>query len=810
MPPLLRPSLVFCRVVVLLCFAAVWPSHSAAQQLSAGDIVLYAAEAPIVTGTWAVQSDTSAAGGRRLHQPDAGVKTDPALSDPIHYFDLSFNADAGKAYRLWVRGKADGDSYLNDSIHAQFDKSVNSIGTAIYRVGSTDSAEVALEGCNGVGVASWGWEDNGWCDLGPVIYFATTGTQTIRVQSREDGVSIDQIVLSPDTYLTSAPGAQKNDTTILPKNNSEVVLYAADTTAAFGNWRVEADTTAAGGEKMREPDAGVKTDPALASPTSYFDLTFAADAGKAYRLWIRGKADGNNYVNDSVHAQFDGSVNSTGTAIYRIGTSDSAEVVIEGCTGAGVSEWGWEDNGWCGLGALVYFAASGSQRIRLQSREDGLSIDQIVLSSSRYVNEAPGPTTNDGTILAKTTDGGGSSTNDPPTISFFDIADVSPSPAKAPVTMHFMSQASDPQGDCCTYRWEFGDGRTSDLRNAVHTYTTSGSFTVTLTVSDGAGNSTVQTETVAVAAPKTPPASSQVIRLLQWNIYKGRSTDKLGCCEGADLSLQARWMAAMGVDAITLQEVMGGTGGQAEAYAAKLAAATGVDWYYAHARNTTAALSTGTKSPGSSSPTAIGYEGVAIISRHPLSQVASTILDSVDPPHAPRATVGATVVVNGRTIAIISAHFSCCSAGANDRLLESEDLNSWSQSTYAEPRVIMGDLNATSGSTEVKEFTVVDSTDSDSGQYEDAWIRSLNDSTGSTATAYPSNGPSASTWTHSTRIDYVLFSRNSTVLEVLAAQVPDTRDWTDPDTVEKTVGNSDDNAVRASDHNAVIVLFAVK
>jgi hypothetical protein len=49
-----------------------------------------------------------------------------------------------------------------------------------------------------------------------VIYFANTGTQRLRVQTREDGLTIDQIVLSPDKWIQSAPGALKNDTTILP------------------------------------------------------------------------------------------------------------------------------------------------------------------------------------------------------------------------------------------------------------------------------------------------------------------------------------------------------------------------------------------------------------------------------------------------------------------------------------------------------------------------------------------------------------------------------------------------------------------
>jgi hypothetical protein len=37
------------------------------------------------------------------------------------------------------------------------------------------------------------------------------------VLRREDGISIDQIVLSAGTYLNTAPGGAKNDTTIVPK-----------------------------------------------------------------------------------------------------------------------------------------------------------------------------------------------------------------------------------------------------------------------------------------------------------------------------------------------------------------------------------------------------------------------------------------------------------------------------------------------------------------------------------------------------------------------------------------------------------------
>ena len=88
------------------------------------------------------------------------------------------------------------------------------------RIGTTSSAEYNLENCNGCGVSGWGWQDNAYGNgvTATKIYFNTTGSQTLRIQSREDGLSIDQIILSPNssTFLTASPGALKNDTKIYP------------------------------------------------------------------------------------------------------------------------------------------------------------------------------------------------------------------------------------------------------------------------------------------------------------------------------------------------------------------------------------------------------------------------------------------------------------------------------------------------------------------------------------------------------------------------------------------------------------------
>lgn len=182
------------------------------------EVVLYAADAAVTGASWAIVNDPFAAGGRRLHYPDAGApKVVTPQAAPASYFELTFNAEAGKPYRLWVRGKADSNYWGNDSIFLQFADSVDQAGAPAYRIGSTTAATVNLEDCSGCGVSGWGWQDNGYGAgvLGPPIYFQTSGPQRLRVQIREDGFSVDQIVLSPQRYLNASPGALKNDATIL-------------------------------------------------------------------------------------------------------------------------------------------------------------------------------------------------------------------------------------------------------------------------------------------------------------------------------------------------------------------------------------------------------------------------------------------------------------------------------------------------------------------------------------------------------------------------------------------------------------------
>jgi len=866
------------KLSITLVFVLHTGSFAKAQD--SADIVLYASETTVKAGNWVIEADATAAGGAHIRYPDAGgPKLLEAFASPTHYFETTFSAQAGISYRLWMRGKADANSTNNDSAWVQFSDSVDSNNAAVFRIGTTSATMFNLEECTGCGLSAWGWNDNMFGGLGPLIRFATSGTHTIRVQLREDGLALDQIVLSPVTYLNNAPGASKNDTTILPKtgagtqvtfvrqpylqrvagssawvvwatresfkaevrywaNNDqpqivsatarqfkqtdtgmafdyfqyeaqvanllpstvynydifmngadatpgvvdrltsapatqtatvkfiafgdsgqllpgqfqianlivnesfdlalhagdiayedgtyqqfhdtffnvyngwlrsrpvypsignhddrtlsalpyrelfvlpenganatfpdhkeryysfdygpihfvaldselafldparrqvqvnwlsadlaattqpwrivffhrplyssgfhgsdaqlqqafgpifeqrgvqlvinghdhdyerlvpwretgpqavtyvvtgggggelravgqsaftavaqtvthyvrttvsgcqltlqavngsgavfdsyvldrcaqandaappavsitqpsaganvagttlvrtqatddvrvekvdlwvdgalsaidiaapyefswnttslqdgphtiearaydiagkrassgvrtvnvknaatavpEIVLYAPETTARVGNWFIEADGTAAGGFRIRYPDAGgPKLTEAFANPAHYFETTFVAQAGVPYRLWMRGKADANSTNNDSAWVQFSGSVDSGGTPVFRIGTTSATMFNLEECTGCGLSAWGWNDNLFGGFGPLIYFASSGTQTIRVQLREDGLALDQIVLSPQKYLNTSPGAGKNDTTILTK-------------------------------------------------------------------------------------------------------------------------------------------------------------------------------------------------------------------------------------------------------------------------------------------------------------------------------------------------------------------------------------------------------------------------
>lgn len=87
-------------------------------------------------------------------------------------------------------------------------------------------------------------------------------------------------------------------------------------------------------------------------------------------------------------------------------------------------------------------------------------------------------------------------------------AAASPTSGPLPLQVNFDArQSGDPDGDALQFDWDFGDGSShAKTAQAMHVYGTPGSYTATLTVSDGRGGS--DTATAQIHAGSSAPAAS--------------------------------------------------------------------------------------------------------------------------------------------------------------------------------------------------------------------------------------------------------------------------------------------------------------
>ena len=124
------------------------------------------------------------------------------------------------------------------------------------------------------------------------------------------------------------------------------------------------------------------------------------------------------------------------------------------------------------------------------------------LGSSSATSLTFGPSSTGGTALYYTTYAGGGeirmveyTDNSAPAASFT----ASPASGPVPLTVNFDASASTGLAPL-TYAWAFGDGATGTGVTAQHTYSQQGVYTVTLTVTNGVGNSNTQ-KTIQAGTP---------------------------------------------------------------------------------------------------------------------------------------------------------------------------------------------------------------------------------------------------------------------------------------------------------------------
>lgn len=85
--------------------------------------------------------------------------------------------------------------------------------------------------------------------------------------------------------------------------------------------------------------------------------------------------------------------------------------------------------------------------------------------------------------------------NFPPTTNFT----YSPGSPTTDDTIQFTDSSTDPDGTIVSWSWDFGDGGTSTLQNPTHQYSSTGAYTVTLTVTDDNGMTDNYSKSVTVA-----------------------------------------------------------------------------------------------------------------------------------------------------------------------------------------------------------------------------------------------------------------------------------------------------------------------
>ncbi len=703
--------------------------------LRAQEAVLHSTDVTTIKGNWARVSTSGAASGVAMTSTDKGwSSTSQPQASPTDYFEASFTAQAYTNYRIWLRLRAATDSKWNDSVWVQFGDSLNESGSAAYRVGTASGIIFNLEDCKDCGVSSWGWSGGSyWLGMDQRVQFPSSGTKTIRIQTREDGPQIDQIVLSASKYLSSSPGQATNDTTILSRTGGATASVSTAAKAVPGtieaedfdngsNGSVYYDKTAGNnGGQYRSTDVDIETsldggyDVGWIDAGEWLDFAVTVASAGTYTMQFRVASP----YGSTLHANFNG-VNTTGTvSIPNTG--------------------GWQK--WTTVSKTVSLAA-GTQQLRMVFDAGGLNINKVnIVSASTSTESGSGPYGGTawslpGTVQAENFDLGGAgvgykdntagNTGGKYRTTDVDVESTSDSGGgydvgwvgagewlKYSVNVttagtYALTARVASSGAGGTFHVEFNGTNKTGTMTVPNTGGWQAFRDVTATVSLSAGVQTMRVvfdgngstgavgnlNYIKVATPTTTTTTtSGKIRIMTWNIHFGKNASNVLNLDG-----QAQVMANSGADVILLQEASTWDGDQPNAFPTLLQQKTGKTWYkYWVAGDAT--TNTG--------------QGVLMLSKFP---IAASSKYNVEGTGFGRIAVDAS----GVRLNILTAHLEYYDTAKRTRQLNY--LMSWARG-FGGPRIVGGDFNSWWGESWIKTMET---------EYGDTWW----DYTGSNENGY--------------------------------------------------------------------------
>ncbi len=209
--------------------------------------------------------DAASERAHHYHSPDAsepyeiisryewGVDTLPAdrdgrpLADPEDFAEFEFDADAGRPYTIWVRGRSLTDDRLSDASWLQFN---DAIGTRRLGEGHTHPKGFG-NWLDHFPAGAYAWSSALPQEPPQTVTFAHSGKQRLRLQPRHTTHHIEQIWLSTDQKELPLPGAAPASA-----GHAEIVLTAREAVRLAGGVRRVADAVATAGEVLEIGGAG--------------------------------------------------------------------------------------------------------------------------------------------------------------------------------------------------------------------------------------------------------------------------------------------------------------------------------------------------------------------------------------------------------------------------------------------------------------------------------------------------------------------------------------------------------------------------